>query len=111
MTDLLRQEIAATASTIVVKVGTRVLTRPDGQLDTQRIAQLAEQIHEVVVAGRKVVLVSSGAVGAGMGRLGLASAPPTWPAFRPWPLSAKACWSRPTSGRCGPSAITPPRCC
>ena len=34
MTDLLRQEIAALATTIVVKVGTRVLTREDGQLDT-----------------------------------------------------------------------------
>ena len=37
MTDLLRQEIAALATTIVVKVGTRVLTREDGQLDEQRI--------------------------------------------------------------------------
>ena len=38
MTDLLRQEIAATATPIVVKVGTRVLTRDDGQLDQERIA-------------------------------------------------------------------------
>lgn len=75
MIDLLRQEIAALASTIVVKVGTRVLTRPDGQLDHQRIQQLVDQIHHVISTGRKVVLVSSGAVGAGMGRLGLTSRP------------------------------------
>ena len=75
MPDLIRQEIAATSTTIVVKVGTRVLTRADGQLDQQRIDNLAEQIHQVMDTGRKVVLVSSGAVGAGMGRLGLKTRP------------------------------------
>jgi glutamate 5-kinase len=75
MTDLLRQEIAATASTIVVKVGTNVLTRDDGQLDQERIAQLADQLHKVLESGRWVVLVSSGAVGAGMGRLGITQRP------------------------------------
>ena len=75
MTDLLRQEIATAATTIVVKVGTRVLTRSDGRLDQQRITQLAEELNRVVATGRKVVLVSSGAVGAGMGRLGLAARP------------------------------------
>lgn len=75
MTDILRQEIATAATTIVVKVGTRVLTRDDGCLDQQRIAQLAEELHGVLATGRKVVVVSSGAVGAGIGRLGLASRP------------------------------------
>lgn len=75
MTDILRQEIATAATTIVVKVGTRVLTRDDGVLDKERIAQLAEELHLVLDSGRKVVVVSSGAVGAGMGRLGLASRP------------------------------------
>ncbi|MGO8688979.1 MAG: glutamate 5-kinase [Thermoguttaceae bacterium] len=75
MTDLLRQEIAALATLIVVKVGTRVLTRDDGQLDQPRLAQLAEQLHVARTKGRKVVLVSSGAVGAGMGRLGLTARP------------------------------------
>jgi glutamate 5-kinase len=75
MIDLLRQEIAALATTIVVKVGTRVLTRDDGQLDERRIGELADQVHQVISTGRKVVLVSSGAVGAGMGRLGLKKRP------------------------------------
>ncbi len=75
MPDLLRQEIAATATTIVVKVGTRVLTDAAGRLDSQRIEQLAMQVHAVMESGRRVVLVSSGAVGAGVGRLGLPGRP------------------------------------
>jgi glutamate 5-kinase len=75
MTDLLRQEIAATATTMVVKVGTRVLTDERGMLDQGRIAALAEEIHQVITTGRRVVLISSGAVGAGMGRLGLTMRP------------------------------------
>ena len=72
---LIAQEIAALATTIVVKVGTRVLTRDDGQLHEDRIAQLAQQVDSLRAGGRKVALVSSGAVGAGMGRLGLKSRP------------------------------------
>jgi glutamate 5-kinase len=79
MTDLLRQEIAATATTIVVKVGTRVVTRPDGRLDHHRIDRLGEELHEVIRSGRKVALVSSGAVAAGMGRLEVARRPTDLP--------------------------------
>ena len=75
MTDLLRQEIATAATTMVVKVGTRVLSGPDGRLDREQVAQLAEQLYRVIATGRKVVLVSSGSVAAGMGRLGLAGRP------------------------------------
>jgi glutamate 5-kinase len=75
MTDLLRQEIATAATTIVVKVGTRVLTHADGRLDESRIANLADQLHQTIASGRKVVLVSSGAVASGMGRLGLKQRP------------------------------------
>ena len=75
MLDPLRQEIAATADTVVVKVGTRVLTRPDGALDPARVVAIAEQLAELLAAGRRVVLVSSGAVGAGIGRLQLKRRP------------------------------------
>jgi glutamate 5-kinase len=75
MLDPLRQEIAATADTVVVKVGTRVLTRPDGALDPARVVAIAEQLAELLDAGRRVVLVSSGAVGAGIGRLQLKQRP------------------------------------
>jgi glutamate 5-kinase len=71
MIDLARQEIAASAKIVIVKVGTRVLTTTDGKLDHQRIETLAEELSDLIAQGRRVVLVSSGAVGAGMGRLGL----------------------------------------
>lgn len=75
MNDLVRQEIAASAHTIVVKVGTRVVTHPDGTLDEDQIARLGEELCQLVRMGRKVVLVSSGSVGAGMSQLSLAARP------------------------------------
>ncbi|MGE0759051.1 MAG: glutamate 5-kinase [Pirellulaceae bacterium] len=75
MADLLRREIAETANLVVVKVGTRVLTLQDGTLNDTRIAQLAEELNALRAAGRRPVLVSSGAVGAGMSRLGLKERP------------------------------------
>src|SRR5438128_5103922 len=73
--DLVRHEVILSARTWVVKVGTSVLTGPDGTLDQARIGHLAEQISAVMAAGRKVALVSSGAVGAGLGQLGLSRRP------------------------------------
>jgi glutamate 5-kinase len=70
MTDLLRREIAATTQLVVVKVGTRVLTNPDGTLNDVRIMQLAEELSALAAAGRHPVLVSSRAVGAGISQLG-----------------------------------------
>ena len=75
MTDLVRQEIAATATLVVVKVGTKVLTCDDGTLDQQQVASLSSDICALMDEGRQVVLVSSGSVGAGIGRLGLDSRP------------------------------------
>jgi glutamate 5-kinase len=73
--DLVRDEVVLSARTWVVKVGTSVLTGPDGALDPARIDHLAEQISAVMETGRKVALVSSGAVGAGIGQLGLGRRP------------------------------------
>jgi glutamate 5-kinase len=75
MTDLLRQEIATAAHTVVVKVGTRVLTGADGLLNQQRVALLAEELHLLMQGGRHVALVTSGAVGAGLGQLKLSKRP------------------------------------
>jgi glutamate 5-kinase len=75
MTDLVRQEIAATADTLVVKIGTRPLTNESGTLDEARVVAMAEELHTILSAGRRVLLVSSGAVGAGMGQLGLKKRP------------------------------------
>jgi glutamate 5-kinase len=70
VTNLVRQEIMTAADTVVVKVGSRVLTREDGALDDARVAEIATQLARLRLDGRKVVLVSSGAVAAGIGRLG-----------------------------------------
>src|SRR5688500_12479669 len=75
MGDPVRQEIAATSKTVVVKVGTRVLTHEDGSLDQDRVTAIAEQVSRLMAEKRQVVLVSSGAVGAGIGRLGLKQRP------------------------------------
>lgn len=75
MIDPVRQEVIALADTVVVKVGTNVLARPDGTLDPARFQALADQIHRLRASGRRVALVSSGAIGAGVGRLGLGKRP------------------------------------
>jgi glutamate 5-kinase len=75
MIDPVRQELAATSETVVVKVGTRVLTHEDGSLDHDRVKEIADQLVRLIENGRRVVLVSSGAVGAGIGRLGLKRRP------------------------------------
>jgi glutamate 5-kinase len=71
MTDPDRLALVTAARLLVVKVGTRVLTGPDGLLDGGRIEALGRQFDAILGGGRQVVLVSSGAVGAGMGRMGL----------------------------------------
>lgn len=63
------------AKRVVVKIGTGVLTRDVGKLDIARMKTLCAQIARLKKAGREVALVSSGAVGLGMGRLGLKSRP------------------------------------
>lgn len=70
-----RQAIFQKAQTIVVKVGTNVLSTDDDRIDPERIQSLAEQIHQLRQTGKTVVLVSSGAIGAGMGLLGLKTRP------------------------------------
>src|SRR5262249_48599161 len=75
MIDPVRQEVIALAHTVVVKVGTNVLTSADGLLSPTRIQALADQLQSLRQSGRKVALVSSGAIGAGVGRLGLEGRP------------------------------------
>jgi glutamate 5-kinase len=75
--DLVRDDLVHCSRTWVVKVGTSVLASPDGKLDLDRVHHLAEEICAVADTGRRVALVSSGAVGAGLGRLGLAKRPET----------------------------------
>jgi glutamate 5-kinase len=74
-----RRRVVDAARTIVIKVGTSMLSRDDDTLDEDRLTALAEQIHLVRQSGRQVVLVSSGAVGSGIGLLGLKERPTDLP--------------------------------
>ena len=56
---------------VVVKIGSSVLTTPEGRVDTDRIRHLTEGLCELIDSGRRVALVSSGAIAVGMDRLGL----------------------------------------
>jgi len=60
---------------IVVKLGTGVLTSGGGELDTPRIAGVCAQLAALRARGCEIIVVSSGAVGLGMGRLGLKRRP------------------------------------
>ena len=70
-----RKDAVEPSTCVVVKVGTRVLTAPDGKLDRNRVDRLAEGLCHIADTGRQVIMVSSGAVGAGMGKLGLDTRP------------------------------------
>ena len=71
----MRRKLLAGVTRLVVKLGTGVLTDSRKQPDFLQLVQLVAQVAEQRHAGRDVILVSSGAVGAGMGALGLARRP------------------------------------
>ncbi len=59
----------------VVKLGTGILTTPEGRLDLGQIERLVGQVVALKRKGHEVILVSSGAIGGGMGILGLTQRP------------------------------------
>ena len=69
------RKLVMDASTWIVKVGSKSLTGDDGRLDRTQVANLARQLLTLVDMGKRVVLVSSGAVASGIGKLGLPSRP------------------------------------
>jgi glutamate 5-kinase len=69
------RKLIAAAETIIVKVGSRVLSGPDGLLDIEQVRLLAKQLAAMADRGKQVVLVSSGAVASGVGKLGLTGRP------------------------------------
>jgi len=66
-----RQRRLKAARRVVIKVGTSTVTGPKGEFSIERVEPIARSISQLMKAGRQVVLVSSGAVGLGRGRLGL----------------------------------------
>lgn len=70
-----RKNLLESTDTLVVKVGSRVLSDANRCLDVAQVGALAKQLSELVSLGKRVVLVSSGAVAAGIGKLGLRERP------------------------------------
>lgn len=63
------------ANRIIIKVGTSIVTYKNGSINLGRIENLAKVISNIVNSGKEVILVSSGAVGAGVGKLRLKEKP------------------------------------
>lgn len=70
-----REELFKDLRSVVVKLGTRVVTVHDNALNLPLIDRLAGDVAEIRENGLQVAIVSSGAVSAGMGRLGLKTRP------------------------------------
>lgn len=64
---------------IVVKVGTSTLAHKTGQLNIRHIEKLCKVLSDIKNAGNEVILVSSGAIGMGMGKLQLLERPKSLP--------------------------------
>ena len=60
---------------IVIKIGTSTLAHPSGHLNIRRVEQLCKVISDIKNAGHETILVSSGAIGMGVGKLGLQQRP------------------------------------
>ena len=60
---------------IVIKIGTSTLAYPTGQLNIRRVEALCKTMSDIRNAGHELILVSSGAIGMGVGKLGLRSRP------------------------------------
>ena len=63
------------AKRVVVKVGTSTLTYENGKLNLRRVEALCKVLSDLQASGREIILVSSGAIGVGMGKLGLRERP------------------------------------
>ena len=73
------RDIFSRKATVVLKVGSSTLTHPTGKLNLGRMEALVREIADLANAGHRPILVSSGAVAAGMGRLGLSTRPNSLP--------------------------------
>lgn len=67
------------ARRVVVKVGSSTLTHESGLLNIRRVEQLVKVLADIENSGRQVVLVSSGAMAVGVGKLGLHEKPADMP--------------------------------
>ena len=64
---------------IVIKVGTSTLAHSSGRMNIRRVELLCKVLSDIKNAGNQIVLVSSGAIGMGVGKLGLSGRPGDMP--------------------------------
>ena len=64
------RQLAADANRVVVKAGTNSLTDDESNLDDAKLDKLVDDVEALLSRGKEVLLVSSGAIGAGKGRVG-----------------------------------------
>lgn len=69
------REAIKNAKRIVVKIGTSSLSHDNGRLDLEKMEKLAMVLTDLNNSGKEIILVSSGAVGAGMQRIGRSKRP------------------------------------
>ena len=74
-----RKELFKDIGRVVIKVGTAVLASPSIGIDGKRIEKIVDEIVALHRSNREVILVTSGAIGAGMKALGLKERPRTLP--------------------------------
>lgn len=73
--EKLGRSLVANAKRVVIKVGTSSITYPNGRMKLRNIDHLARAIADLMNSGREVVLVTSGAIGVGVGCLDLQERP------------------------------------
>lgn len=64
---------------IIVKIGTNIITNRDGSLNCERIECLVKEVCSIRAQNNQVVIVTSGAIGAGMGKMGWVKRPTLLP--------------------------------
>lgn len=69
------RELVKNAKRIVVKIGTKVLTEADNRLSYPTLKNIVQQVSRTVDHQREFIIVSSGAIALGLGRMGLQSRP------------------------------------
>ena len=73
---------------IVVKVGTSTLAHPTGMMNIRHVEELVKALSDLKNAGHELILVSSGAIGMGVGKLPLQKRPTDIPTRRPPPWAS-----------------------
>lgn len=81
MHDLMRHEVTASSS-VVVKIGTSSLTGPGGGIDAEAIDRVVDNVESAWTGGHPAVLVTSGAIAAGVPVMGLAERPRDLPGLQ-----------------------------